>query len=90
VRKLYYNITITGLSVLVAFGVGTVELVGLIARKVGAQGSFWAWWENLDLNALGLIIVGLFVCVWVLAVAVWRFGRIEQRWGARLADDSSA
>ena len=90
VRKLYYNITITGLSVLVAFGVGTVELVGLIARKVGAQGSFWAWWENLNMNALGFIIIGLFACVWLLALAVWRFGRIEQRWGARLADDSSA
>src|SRR5438874_6987301 len=56
VRKLFYNITITGLSVMVAFGVGTVELVGLVARKSGAQGSFWAWWEGIDSGTLGFII----------------------------------
>jgi high-affinity nickel-transport protein len=89
VRKLFYNITITGLSVIVAFGVGTVELVGLVARETGAQGSFWGWWERIDSNTLGFIIVGMFVGVWALAVAVWRFGRIEQRWSAQLADDPS-
>jgi high-affinity nickel-transport protein len=89
VRKLFYNVTITGLSVMVAFGVGTVELVGLVARKAGAQGSFWAWWEGIDSGTLGFIIVGMFVVVWLVALAVWRFGRIEQRWSARLVDDSS-
>jgi high-affinity nickel-transport protein len=88
VRKLFYNITITGLSVMVAFGVGTVELMGLVARKTGAQGSFWAWWEGIDTGTLGFIIVGMFVAVWLLALAVWRFGRIEQRWGAQVADDA--
>jgi high-affinity nickel-transport protein len=88
VRKLFYNITITGLSVIVAFGVGTVELVGLVVRQTGAQGSFWAWWEGIDSGTLGFIIVGMFVAVWLLALAVWHFGRIEQRWSAPLADDS--
>jgi nickel/cobalt transporter (NiCoT) family protein len=85
VRKLYYNLTITGLSVIVAFGVGTVELVGLIAQKLGAHGSFWLWWETVDINTLGFIIVGMFVGLWLLAVAIWRVGRIEQRWSAQLA-----
>jgi high-affinity nickel-transport protein len=85
VRKLYYNLTITGLSVVVAFGVGTIELVGLIAEKLGAHGAFWLWWETVDINTLGFIIVGMFVGLWLLAVAVWRVGRIEQRWSAQLA-----
>jgi len=89
VRKVYYNITITGLSVVVAFGVGTVELVGLAAQKLNARGSFWAWWENVDLGTLGFIIVGLFAGVWLLALAFWRFGHVEERWSARLADDGA-
>ncbi len=90
VRKLYYNLTTTGLSVLVAFGVGTIELVGLIAQKLGARSSFWLWWENVDTNTLGFIIVGMFVGLWLLALAIWRFGRIEQRWSVGIADDQSA
>ncbi len=89
VRKLYYNLTITGLSVVVAFGVGTVELVGLIAQRLNARGSFWAWWESMDINTLGLVIVALFVAVWLVALAVWRFGHVEKRWNARLADDGA-
>jgi high-affinity nickel-transport protein len=74
--------TITGLSVAVALVIGTIELAGLLARKLGAQGSFWAWWENIDINTLGLIIAGLFAAAWLLALAVWRVGRIEERWGS--------
>jgi nickel/cobalt transporter (NiCoT) family protein len=90
VRKVFYNITITGLSVVVALVIGTIELVGLIATKTGAQGSFWTWWENVDLNTLGFILVGMFVLTWTVAVAVWRFGRIEERWSAHLVDRDAA
>ncbi len=83
VRKVFYNLTITGLSVAVALVIGTIELAGLLARKLGASGSFWAWWENIDINTLGLIIAGLFAAAWVFALAVWRLGRIEERWDAR-------
>ncbi len=82
VRKVYYNITITGLSVLVAFVVGTIELAGIVAEHAGAKGSFWIWLENLNINELGYIIVGVFVATWLVAFAIWRFGRIEERWGA--------
>ncbi len=90
VRKVFYNLTITGLSVAVALVIGTIELVGLAATKLNAQGSFWAWWENIDLNTLGLIIAGMFVLTWAVALAVWRFGRIEERWGAHLVDRETA
>jgi nickel/cobalt transporter (NiCoT) family protein len=80
VRKVFYNLTITALSVAVALIIGTIELSGLLAGKLGAQGSFWTWWENIDINTLGMIIAGLFGATWVLALAIWRFGRIEERW----------
>jgi high-affinity nickel-transport protein len=80
VRKVFYNLTVTALSVAVALVVGTIELVGLAANEAGARGPFWSWWESLDMSTLGLIIVGLFVLTWVLSLAVWHFGRIEERW----------
>jgi nickel/cobalt transporter (NiCoT) family protein len=83
IRKVFYNITITGLSVAVSFAIGTIELVGLLAQKLGAQGSFWAWWENININTLGFVIVGVFVATWAVALAIWRFGKIEQRWTAQ-------
>jgi high-affinity nickel-transport protein len=80
VRKIYYNITITGLSVAVALIVGTVELLGLAADKLGLKDSFWTWVSSINLNALGYVIVGLFVVTWAVALLVWRLGRIEERW----------
>jgi high-affinity nickel-transport protein len=84
VRKVFYNLTITGLSVAVAFVIGTVELGGLIAQHLNLSGSFWDWFERIDINLLGFIIVGMFVATWVTALAIWRFGRIEERWTAHL------
>ena len=84
VRKVFYNLTITGLSVAVALLIGTVELLGLLATELGWRSGFWGWVAGLDINALGFVIVGLFVVTWLVALAVWRFGRIEDRWTARL------
>jgi nickel/cobalt transporter (NiCoT) family protein len=86
VRKVFYNLTITGLSVAVALVIGTIEIGGLLAQKLNAQGSFWGWLENLDINTLGFIIVGMFIATWVLALAIWHFGRIEERWDAHLTE----
>ncbi len=86
VRKVFYNITITGLSVAVAFVIGTIELGGLIAQHLNLSGGFWTWFENINLNLLGFMIVGMFVATWAIALAVWRYGRIEERWSAHLQD----
>jgi nickel/cobalt transporter (NiCoT) family protein len=86
VRKVFYNITITGLSVAVALVIGTIELGGLIASQLSLTGSFWTWFETVNLNLLGFLIVGMFVATWAIALSVWRFARIEERWSARLAD----
>jgi nickel/cobalt transporter (NiCoT) family protein len=82
VRKVYYNITITGLSVAVALFIGTIELVGLITQKVGLTGSVVDWFQNFDINKAGFIIVGMFVVTWVISLAIWRFARIEEKWMA--------
>ena len=84
VRKVFYNLAITGLSVAVAVVIGTIELGGLIAAKLSLSGSFWSWFENIDINALGLVIAGMFVATWAIALSVWRYGRIEERWGASI------
>jgi nickel/cobalt transporter (NiCoT) family protein len=80
VRKIYYNITITGLSVAVAWLIGSIELLGLFAGQLRWRGWFWNWLGGLDLNAVGFVVVGLFVVTWAIALLVWRFGRIEERW----------
>ncbi|MFK0022038.1 HoxN/HupN/NixA family nickel/cobalt transporter [Streptomyces sp. NPDC090798] len=84
VRKVFYNLTITGLSVAVALIIGTVELLGLLAEKLALHGVFWDWVAGLDLNVLGFVIVGLFFVTWIVAMAVWKFGRIEEKWTAGL------
>jgi high-affinity nickel-transport protein len=86
VRKVFYNLTITGLSVAVAAVIGTVELGGLLASQLNLSGGFWGWFEGIDLNTLGFVIVGLFVATWALALTVWRYGHIEERWGAALRE----
>jgi nickel/cobalt transporter (NiCoT) family protein len=83
-RKVFYNLVITGLSVAVAFVIGTVELAGLIARETRAQGAFWSWLENINMSLLGLVIAAMFVATWVLALMIWRLGGVEQRWRDRL------
>lgn len=84
IRKVYYNVTITGLSVAVALIIGTVELLSVLADKLGLKGAFWDAISNLDLNTIGFVIVGLFVATWAIAIALWRYGRFEERWSAGL------
>jgi high-affinity nickel-transport protein len=89
IRKVYYNITITGLSVAVALLIGSIELFGLMANKLNLSGGFWDYVSNFDINQAGFIIVGLFVATWVISLLVWRFAQIEQRW-SRAAERSRA
>jgi nickel/cobalt transporter (NiCoT) family protein len=82
VRKVYYNITITGLSVAVALFIGTIEFVGLITQKLRMTGSVVEWLQSVNLNTAGFIIVAMFVVTWAISLAIWRFARIEERWTA--------
>jgi high-affinity nickel-transport protein len=81
-RKLYYNIAVTGLSVAVALLVGSMQLVTVLADRLALHGGFWDAAAKVDLNVVGYVIVGLFVATWGGALALWRLGRIEERWAA--------
>ncbi|HEX9033742.1 MAG TPA: HoxN/HupN/NixA family nickel/cobalt transporter [Streptosporangiaceae bacterium] len=89
VRKLYYNLTITGLSVVVAFLIGTIEVLGLLAHQAGLRGGFWSFMANFNLNTAGFAIVGVFAVTWIIALAIWRFGQIERKWDAAMIEVAS-
>jgi len=80
VRKVYYNIIITGLSVAVALFVGGLEICQVIAGQLNLSGGFWDYALAFDLNSAGYFIVGAFVVVWSVALLLWRYGKIEERW----------
>jgi high-affinity nickel-transport protein len=84
VRKVYYNLVITGLSIAAAFLIGTVEILGVLTGELHLRGPFWGFMANFDINKAGFTIAALFVVVWVAAVAVWRFGNIESRWDSAI------
>jgi len=67
-RKLFYNLTVTGLSIVVALFVGTLELVSIVSGRV------------LDIHTIGYAVAALFAACWLISLAVWRLGRFEQRW----------
>ncbi|MGC5165797.1 HoxN/HupN/NixA family nickel/cobalt transporter [Luteimicrobium sp. DT211] len=79
-RKVFYNLTITTISVLVALVVGTIELVGVLSDRFSIETGPLAWVAGIDLDHAGFVIVGLFVVCWLVALAVWHWGRVEDRW----------
>jgi len=80
VRKVYYNIAITGLSVFVAFYIGTLELLQVLATQLRLRGGLWSYAAGFDINRAGFMIVAIFVVVWLGALLYWRYGRVEERW----------
>jgi high-affinity nickel-transport protein len=84
VRKIYYNITVTSLSVTVALAIGSVELLQVFATKFGLDTGVWAWLNALDFEKLGYVVVGLFVATWAASVVIWKARRIDERWGRAL------
>jgi high-affinity nickel-transport protein len=81
IRKIYYNMTVTGLSVAVALVIGSVELLAVLADRLRLSGGLWTLVTEVDLNMVGYVVVGLFVVTWAAALLVWRVARIEERWG---------
>jgi high-affinity nickel-transport protein len=90
IRKIYYNMAITGLSVAVALLIGTIELLSVLADRLSLSGGIWAFIATLDLNIVGYVIVGLFILTWAVALAIWHFGRIEEKWTGKLRKATSA
>ena len=90
VRKVYYNLVITGLSIGAAFIIGTIELLGVLTGELRLRGAFWDLMANFDINVAGFVIAAMFVAVWAAALAYWRWGKVEDRWGASVAAEPAA
>ncbi len=84
VRKIYYNLTTTGLSVTVALLVGGIELLALVHQKFGLTDPFTTWIAGLGLDTVGYVVVGLFAVVFLGSVAYWHLGHVEERWTSKL------
>ncbi len=82
VRKVYYNLTVTVLSVVVALVIGVIVLTGLVADRLGIESGPVAVIGSADLEFVGFMIVGLFIAAWLVALAIWRYGQVEKRWTA--------
>ncbi|MEK6649213.1 MAG: HoxN/HupN/NixA family nickel/cobalt transporter [Actinomycetota bacterium] len=80
VRKVYYNIVITSLSVGVALFIGGLEILQVLAKQLNLTGGFWNYAANFNLNSVGYVIVAGFAVVWIIALTLWRYGRVEERW----------
>ncbi len=84
VRRIYYNLMITGLSIFICIFIGGIEVLGLVPMELHWRGAFWKFSEGFNINTAGYVIVGMFIAVWAGSVVWWRVGHIEQKWGARL------
>jgi nickel/cobalt transporter (NiCoT) family protein len=89
VRKIFYNITITSISVVVALVIGTIELVSVLTTQLDITTGPLAAVASVPLDYAGYGIVALFLLAWAAAVAVWKLGRIEDRWSVGLQEPGS-
>ena len=88
IRKLYYNLNITAVSVIVALVIGTIEALQVIGTQTGGitgsgdsqsgNGPFWSFVNNLDISKLGYVIIGIFVVSWVASTAYYRARRLDE------------
>ena len=80
IRKLYYNLTITSVSVVVAFVVGGIEALGLLSGQLHLQGVFWGFIDRLNSNfgVLGYCIIGIFALAWIVSIAIYKLRRFEE------------
>ena len=81
IRKVYYNLTVTGLSVAVALLIGTVELLQVATPGLGLTGGVWSFVQSLDFSYLGYVVVTMFVVAWAVSYLIWKTRKIEERWG---------
>ncbi len=86
-RKVYYNLTTTGLSVFVALAIGTIEYLQVISQRLKIDSPFFNWIGDLDFETMGYAIVGIFIVTWAISVALFKLRRIEERWGGAAPEE---
>jgi len=94
VRKVFYNLAITGLSVAICVFIGGIETLSLVPQdfphSFSQSSGFWGFMFNFDINKAGFVIVGMFIVTWAAAILIWKYARIEERWTARLQSARTA
>jgi nickel/cobalt transporter (NiCoT) family protein len=78
-RKIYYNLAVTGLSVVAALLIGIIELTQVLTHSLGLTAGFWGRVQMLDFGWIGYLLVGLFVLTWSFSYGAWRLLRIDER-----------
>jgi high-affinity nickel-transport protein len=78
IRKIYYNLTVTVISVLVALAIGTAELLQVVASELNLTGAVWGWLGGLDFETIGFGIIVIFLVSWLVSVAIWKYRRFDE------------
>lgn len=78
-RKLYYNVTVTSVSVVAAFLIGTVELIQVLSKKLNWQSGFISWVNHLNFNYLGCLLVVLFLAAWIISISIWKGMKLDEQ-----------
>jgi len=90
VRKVYYNLVITGLSIGAAFIIGTIEILGVLTAEIHLHGAFWSVMADFNINLAGFAIAGMFIAVWVAALVYWRLARVDVGWTSSVGAGSGS
>jgi nickel/cobalt transporter (NiCoT) family protein len=83
-RKVYYNLTVTTISVMVAWAIGSIEILQVLSGELGLSGAFWSWLDALTFETIGFGIVGLFIASWMASMVYWRLGRFEDKYAGAI------
>jgi high-affinity nickel-transport protein len=78
IRKLYYNLNITLVSVLIAFVIGGIEVLSIVGDKFGLTGGVWDLVANLDFGVIGIAIIAIFVLSWSISTAIYRWKKYDE------------
>jgi high-affinity nickel-transport protein len=85
-RKIYYNLTVTLISILVAMVIGTLELLSVLATELRLSGPFWTSLGNLNFESIGYGIISIFLSAWIVSLAYWKYKRFEELDPVRLRE----
>lgn len=83
IRKIYYNLTVTIISVVVALAIGTVELLQVVASELNFTGAFWNWLAALDFETIGFLIIVIFVGSWLISLGYWKYRRFDEKYAPK-------
>ena len=76
IRKIYYNLTVTVISVLVAWAIGTIELMQVLSTELNFSGFFWSWLNSIDFEVMGFVVIAIFAVSWATSFGYWRYKKM--------------